>query len=537
MTSLQGAWTRWKPLTRYRGVQGSEPPSYAIVWVTGSCEDARAQVPLRTLRASQVQTNPTLLGYIEGAPPIASENYVSKSGPTPAASIRFSQADRSVLTYSARGEQGHDSLVTKAGSAGLKWSTSFGLGVSTVATEGMAKLSYKLITDATKSDINNAMTSFTDTSQYETRMELTGGWHNDVYEANNVGVALVQSETCDLYALRLKRHPHRGPAPLIAYQLRPNPTIPKDTNLMTFRMNDQYVKAGCLDGKRGLRPDAAYPAGMARDVSYYKPKEAYALKDRIRREQERMQEEWRLRQMAPSEAQASTSTMAELMDAFPKRQSRSICNSYDALDTVHYTLTQTKSRTAEKTFELLTDLPGPIEIRERTPLGEWKRRAGAVDTYRWMSYWLEPSTESMDFFFRRVVDPQWLSAGKDANAVAFASLKTAQESQGETAKQKCWRVLHRVTFVSRVPEDVAASPQAPPSAQAAAAASTPAFEVNGNWRLLQELGPLVQASKDRVELVTRVRRYLGQRSPSMLRDLGALQKLVEFLCDYFGVPP
>lgn len=42
-----------------------------------------------------------------------------------------------------------------------------------------------------------------------------------------------------------------------------------------------------MDGKDGLGPDEAYPnalVGGAVDLSYYKPREAYALKEAIRSE-------------------------------------------------------------------------------------------------------------------------------------------------------------------------------------------------------------------------------------------------------------
>ena len=94
----------------------------------------------------------------------------------------------------------------------------------------------------------------------------------------------------DVFALRLKL---RGPIkPLVAYQMRPNPDIPKDRNLVSFKINPTYTKQSCLDGRLGLEADASYPMagqdGPPRDVSYFKPGEAYALKDRIRRAEEQL---------------------------------------------------------------------------------------------------------------------------------------------------------------------------------------------------------------------------------------------------------
>ena len=68
---------------------------------------------------------------------------------------------------------------------------------------------------------------------------------------DNTGMALVQSQTADVFALRLV---HTGA--LVAYQMRPNPDIPKDWNVLTFPIDPHYVKQGTLDGKVGLEPDS-----------------------------------------------------------------------------------------------------------------------------------------------------------------------------------------------------------------------------------------------------------------------------------------
>lgn len=95
----------------------------------------------------------------------------------------------------------------------------------------------------------------------------------------------------DLFALR----PSRNNA-LVSYQLRPNPDIPKDWNIITFPLNNTYTKQGTLDGKVGSKPDgsvqtdADYPsATVYAQHSYFKPKEAYSLKKRIDREQQELE--------------------------------------------------------------------------------------------------------------------------------------------------------------------------------------------------------------------------------------------------------
>ena len=57
-----------------------------------------------------------------------------------------------------------------------------------------------------------------------------------------------------------------------------------------------------------------------------------------------------------------------------------------------------------------------------------------------MTFYLEGSTDNFDDFFSHVVDPEWLQSNdEEARALRMASAKT----------NKCWRVLHRVTYVER----------------------------------------------------------------------------------------
>jgi hypothetical protein len=84
-----------------------------------------------------------------------------------------------------------------------------------------------------------------------------GNWESDAnilnpeigrrFVFNNVGFALVQSDTADIYALRMEHNQS-----LIAFRFQPNPDIPKDWNLVPFQMNPRYVRQGTLDGRVGM---------------------------------------------------------------------------------------------------------------------------------------------------------------------------------------------------------------------------------------------------------------------------------------------
>ena len=67
------------------------------------------------------------------------------------------------------------------------------------------------------------------------------------YQPANMGFALVQSETADVFAQRLEHN-----LALVSFQFRPNPDIPKDWNIIPFPINPRYTKQGTLDGGVGF---------------------------------------------------------------------------------------------------------------------------------------------------------------------------------------------------------------------------------------------------------------------------------------------
>ena len=64
-----------------------------------------------------------------------------------------------------------------------------------------------------------------------------------------------------------------------------------------------------------------------------------------------------------------------------------------------------------------------------------------VDRYRFMSFFLENTTNHWHDFFNYVIDPEWL-ASNDEEARALRQAQSARPN-------KVWRVLHRVTYVER----------------------------------------------------------------------------------------
>ena len=100
-----------------------------------------------------------------------------------------------------------------------------------------------------------------------------------------------------------------------------------------------------------------------------------------------------------------------------------------------------KTLSSSKSFELSVDLSG-VERNGITNLRDAPLVPGEkVDRYRFMTFYLKGSTGHFDDFFRVVVDPVWLASNTEG-ARALRQTRAAKPN-------KCWRVLHRVTYVER----------------------------------------------------------------------------------------
>jgi len=98
-----------------------------------------------------------------------------------------------------------------------------------------------------------------------------------------------------------------------------------------------------------------------------------------------------------------------------------------------------KTLSASKSLELSVELSG-VERNGITNLRDAPLFPGEkVDRYRFMTFYLEDSTDHFDDFFRVVVDPVWLASNTEG-ARALRKTRAAKPN-------KCWRVLHRVTYV------------------------------------------------------------------------------------------
>lgn len=225
---------------------------------------------LTTEWVGQAQFDPQLMGYIEGAPPVPSENLTGKPDGFPAASsVEFTEADQVVRSLSA----------SKTRSTNTAFNVSFGLetvadvmtvaaplgfGTASPLAEGQLKMAVTAGLEFSNTWSEDTTVSQGKNTARKTKLELTGYTESAAnvlnsdlgprYVPANTGMALVQSQTADVFALRLA---HTGA--LVAYRMLPNPDIPLDWNIIHFPINPRYTKQGTLDGAVGFAPPARSP--------------------------------------------------------------------------------------------------------------------------------------------------------------------------------------------------------------------------------------------------------------------------------------
>ncbi|MGF1426444.1 LamG-like jellyroll fold domain-containing protein [Kitasatospora sp. LaBMicrA B282] len=572
---------------------------------------------LKTEWVGQVQFDPQLIGYVEGAPPIPSENLIATRRVTSlsyinATSVEFQQADQVVQTLSSGGEKTADS------SLALKFSQSSDsdtlaviapLGFGTASPVAEIDLDSYL---GTTLEFSNGWGDQTDVSESletarSTMVGLSGGWESDDpqhqidkdggrrFLPSNTGYALVQSETADVFALRVAH-----PGAVVAYRMLPNPDIPRDWNLLPFAINPRYVKQGTLDGTVGFTTtskllDPHYPnASDYGEYSYYKPSEAYALKRRITEDQQRRQAYYASVSTRPIDPDPAQERARELLSRFTgpipgpgtaagkgdKRKEadgysrRDIANTYvwsadggffaettgttdvvtetttgsyrfngmaqvglsagfeifgvglgfqmDAAFGGGFSRTRTRSKESTRSFNLnvSVDTPGDMQKYDDDfkPLFNGKEPVevpGRVDAYRFMTFYLDSDKANFEDFYGKVVDHEWLESA-NPNAAALRQARQAEH------KPPCWRVLHRVTFVSRklppiVPQDAAPVEKAMRT-----------VDISSNYELVRRLEPFVDPA------VTNRKELLDQVSTAVDRLFPELTTHAEAVTDVFA---
>ncbi|MFL0021367.1 LamG-like jellyroll fold domain-containing protein [Streptomyces sp. NBUL23] len=564
---------------------------------------------------SQIQYDPQLIGYIEGAPPVPSENLTSTThDPEGCSSVTFRQAEEVTSTLSSDTEKSVNTAFNIA--AGLDTDAQIlmitaPLGIGTA--QPLASLNVKVRAGGSF-EFSNAWTDETTVSQgttteRDTTATLTGHWEDPAkilnkaigrrYVPANTGYALVQSETADVYALRLV---HTGT--LVAYRMLPNPDIPKDWNIIDFPLNPQYTKQGTLDGgvgfdERGKVLDPAYPNARQRgDYSYFKPREAYALKRRILREHQELESYYAGVSTDTGDSDPTGDRAKRLLESFsgplppapdknPPDQAtaafanRNIANTYvwtadggffaettSTTDVVTQTtggsyslsgavtlgleigfevagvgagfqmdasigggMTTTRHRSKESTrthsLDVTCDPTRDLQKYDNNGKPQYDTKGepilapGKVDAYRFMTFYLGQDNTHFDDFYNKVADPTWLANSNDA---AAAALRQARQSD---TKPPCWRILHRVTYISRI------LPAIPTDTTPPLDKALHDIDIPSNYQLIQRLDPYTSTATGSLgELTTATRDALTTHLPQLLPH--AIE-ITQFLADYYGI--
>jgi hypothetical protein len=186
----------------------------------------------------------------------------------------------------------------------------------------------------------------------------------------------------------------------------------------------------------------------------------------------------------------------------------------------HLELEVEKKSDTDTDFAVAVDLDPERDISTVGAHGSRIPQPGKVDAYRFMTFYLAPDSDFHDVFFNQVVDPIWLAQSTDPSAAAL------RQARQPAQRPACWRVLHRVTFVSRILAEI--SPQADPYTQALRA-----LDLNSNYELVQTLQPYVAGHTTTYgDFAAAVRSAVTRRLPDLL---GHLDQVTTYLAQYFGV--
>lgn len=118
---------------------------------------------------SQVQTAPTLRGYIEGSLPVPRENWRDKNE-SPTSAVTLISADKEVWTYTSRGEHAFETGISGNIGYGIKSETSVSaIAVETKAAETEAKYVGKLSIDWAGGSVESRANSSTNAKNEELR--------------------------------------------------------------------------------------------------------------------------------------------------------------------------------------------------------------------------------------------------------------------------------------------------------------------------------------------------------------------------------
>ncbi|MDT9179729.1 MAG: LamG domain-containing protein [Limnospira sp. PMC 1291.21] len=242
------------------------------------------------------QFAPTLLGYIEGPPPVPSENLTIEEDYNGATSVELTMSEDVDFSWNRAQDSGLGAAAEIF--AGAATDAAAGIGLTTrVATmragfKGNFDFSYQFLNESNIT--SSSSLSLTDRLELRGTPEVKPHFPHlgTRFIPKNIGYALVVSAISDVFVTRLARS-----GKMVGYQVRPVEGLPPDVNTITFLMNPAYTMNGSLDGMTGSSatsdrffkhvPEMRSQYGSLYPASYYRLKEAYDLKEQIEAEDKR----------------------------------------------------------------------------------------------------------------------------------------------------------------------------------------------------------------------------------------------------------
>lgn len=173
-----------------------------------------------------------------------------------------------------------------------------------------------------------------------------------------------------------------------------------------------------------------------------------------------------------------------------------------------FTLTKSKTKESKSSFGLEVNVTIPTSPRykyggtDNRTLAKGLIKPGVVDAYRFMTFYLEPKATNFTDLFTQVIDPIWLEESPDPYAQAL------RQARGNVDKAKpCWRIMHRVTYVSRILPEFQA--EAPPSLEKAMRVSG----IESNYMLIKKFEPYVANIADSGSFFTKIEHIIDNQLP------------------------
>ncbi|GCL43475.1 LamG-like jellyroll fold domain-containing protein [Dolichospermum planctonicum] len=242
------------------------------------------------------QFAPTLLGYIEGPPPVPSENLTLEEDYNGATSVELTMSEDVEFNWT----RSQDSGLGANAEVFIGGDTEMNAGLGLTTKIGAMRAGFKGNFDFSYQFQNESSITSSSSLSMTDKLELRGTPEESTkfphlgtrFIPKNIGYALVVSALADVFVTRLARS-----GKMIGYQVLPVDGIPPDVNTITFLMNPAYTMNGSLDGMTGSSatserffkhvPEMRSQYGSLYPASYYRLQEAYDLKRQIEAEDKR----------------------------------------------------------------------------------------------------------------------------------------------------------------------------------------------------------------------------------------------------------